>query len=309
MKNEKFFWDEEKMIKKIRKIHDLIKRYEKNKSIYLKKKIDKQYEEIYPDMIGLQRQVVNTKFQYYQKKYNLIVSYKYEHELKEDILNLIMLNYYKFIHKIDFSRNSKMFSIFTSIQENITKYQVQIEVRKTNYMVSFNNMDLSEEKEEQMDIMSLQNKNDMETQRKSTQNIQKLFKKQILNIQENYLFGVKDNLLSSQDIINLNLQMTILTNIDDLYNIKRNYQDKQENFIKISHTILNNDKLTLDEKSILLQEVLQEMIEFLKLNKVVNQDDKLYIYKVTYRNVGNFYRLLQKEVLKLLEDGEDDEII
>jgi len=41
MKNEKFFWDEEKMIKKIRKIHDLIKRYEKNKSIYLKKKIDK----------------------------------------------------------------------------------------------------------------------------------------------------------------------------------------------------------------------------------------------------------------------------
>jgi len=46
--------------------------------------------------------------------------------------------------------------------------------------------------------------------------------------------------------------MTILTNIDDLYNIKRNYQDKQENFIKISHTILNNDKLTLDEKSILL---------------------------------------------------------
>ena len=48
------------------------------------------------------------------------------------------------------------------------------------------------------------------------------------------------------------------------------------------------------------------MVQFLKLNKVNNQDDKLYIYKVTYRNVGNFYKMLQKELIKLLEEGNDN---
>lgn len=95
----------------------------------------KQYEVIISILQDLNLRVLNKKFDYFVNRYNLVQNYNYLNLEKTELLQDIITQQLGQLKRFDKTRNTKLFSYLTQIQENVIKYKIQNLVRETNYFV------------------------------------------------------------------------------------------------------------------------------------------------------------------------------
>lgn len=95
----------------------------------------KQYEVIISILQDLNLRVLNKKFDYFVNRYNLVQNYNYLNLEKTELLQEIITQQLGQLKRFDKTRNTKLFSYLTQIQENVIKYKIQNLVRETNYFV------------------------------------------------------------------------------------------------------------------------------------------------------------------------------
>lgn len=95
----------------------------------------KQYEVIISILQDLNLRVLNKKFNYFVNRYNLVQNYNYLNLEKTELLQDMITQQLGQLKRFDKTRNTKLFSYLTQIQENVIKYKIQNLVRETNYFV------------------------------------------------------------------------------------------------------------------------------------------------------------------------------
>lgn len=95
----------------------------------------KQYEVIISILQDLNLRVLNKKFDYFVNRYNLVQNYNYLNLEKTELLQDMITQQLGQLKRFDKTRNTKLFSYLTQIQENVIKYKIQNLVRETNYFV------------------------------------------------------------------------------------------------------------------------------------------------------------------------------
>lgn len=96
---------------------------------------EQQYYKIVNILNDLNIRVINKKFQYFCKKFNLVQDYNYLKTERDDLINEIITQQLQQLKRFDESKGTKIFSFLTSIQENVIKYRIQNLVKETNYFV------------------------------------------------------------------------------------------------------------------------------------------------------------------------------
>ena len=101
---------------------------------------NQQYNTIITILQDLNLRVLNTKFEYFVNRYNLVQNINYLNIEKTELLQDILSQQLGQLKRFDDSRNTKFFSFLTQIQENVIKYKIQNLVKETNYFVYLDGM-------------------------------------------------------------------------------------------------------------------------------------------------------------------------